>query len=314
MTERFFKTHKMDGAGLIRRGCLILLLQSSIALAACDIQRQADEPLTLINGHYNMRVLVGHDERFMMVDTGAETTILSDKIVQELGFPTDPRHYTIMTGVATRGEKVFNAIVPVLGFGNVLSRDRSTSVGNMGGLEGGQLQPVGVIGGDILSQYDVEIDFPAKKITFYRVPGCAGRFIPWSENYASVPLIRQGTRALMMIDVDGHSLRALVDTGASGMMIKRQAALEAGATTDALAHDSATTASGAGGTPIDVRMHRFSKMTIGNQSLSNITVNVADIPLPVADMLLPTAYMKFRKIWISYGTNQLFIADIKKAD
>lgn len=290
------------------------MLQGSATLAVCDIFRQAEEPLALINGHYNMRVRLGQGERFMMVDTGAEDTLLSDKIVQELDFPADPRHYTIMTGVATRGEKVFNAIVPVFGFGNILSRDRSTSVGDLGGLDGGQVQPAGLIGGDILSQYDVEMDFPAKKITFYRVVGCAGRFAPWSENYATIPLTRQGTRVLMSIDVDGHRLRALVDTGASGMMIKRQAALEAGVTADALAQDSTSSASGAGGTPIDVRIHRFGKMTIGNQTFSNITVNVADIPLPVADMLLPTAYLKFRKIWISYATNQLFIADIKKAE
>ena len=305
--------NKFNSTVLICCGCLLLLSQGP-SFAACDILRQAEEPLVLANGHYNISVQLGQVQRLMAVDTGAEDTLLSDRIVRELGFPVDSRHFTIMTGVATRGEKIFNVFVPVFGIGQILSHNRSTSVGNLGGLDGGQVQPAGLIGGDILSQYDVEMDFPAKKMTFYRVEGCAGRFVPWTESYATIPLMRKGTRALMAIDVDGHKLNALIDTGASGMMVKRQAALEAGVTADILAQDTASTASGVGGTPIDVRMHRFKKMVIGGQTFSNITVNVADVPLPVADMLLPTAYLKFRKVWISYSTNQLFIADLKKAD
>jgi predicted aspartyl protease len=298
----------------IRCSFLLLVLHGGWVFAACDIVRQTELDLTVLNGHFNMPVRLGEVERLMVIDTGAEDTILSEKTVQELGFSEDPLHYSIMTGVATRGNKVFNAYVPIFGFGNILARNRSTAVADMGGLNIGPIHPAGLIGGDILSQYDIEIDFPLKKIVFYRIEGCAGKFIPWSVNYATIPLTRKGTRVFMTIDVNEHKLNALIDTGAAGMFIKRKSVLQAGVTEDDLEHDTTSNASGAGGTPVEVRIHRFSKMTIGNQTFSNITVNVPDVPLPAADMVLPAAYLKFRKVWISYATNQMFIADIQKKE
>jgi hypothetical protein len=81
----------------------------------------------------------------------------------------------------------------------------------------------GLIGGDILSEYDVDLDLEGKSMTLYKVRGCAKVTPPWTEPYTQVAVrIISKHNILFPIEVEGHRLSALLDTGATNFAITRR--------------------------------------------------------------------------------------------
>jgi len=81
-------------------------------------------------------------------------------------------------------------------------------------------QPDGLIGGDILSHYDVELNFVARKLNLFSPDHCEGKVIYWPATAgAIVPFSMRrpsagDTDIHVPITVDGKDLQAIIDTGA----------------------------------------------------------------------------------------------------
>ncbi len=114
-------------------------------------------------------------------------------------------------------------------------------------------------------------------------------------------------RFLLPVEVDGHRVNALFDTGANAGRMTRDAALTAGATPAALDHDPGGHGSGVGGRNFRGVLHRFADVAVGPEHFRQVAIAVVDLPLNEADMLLGMDYMRSRRIWLSYATRQAFI-------
>jgi clan AA aspartic protease (TIGR02281 family) len=124
----------------------------------------------------------------------------------------------------------------------------------------------------------------------------------------SVPLRRtQAGRLIMTVQVDGHSLTAILDTGAAGTIMTRQAAARLGVTPALLALDSADTGHGVDMNDIPVRRHRFASVRIGRELFRDVPLAVADVQLGGPDMLLGFDYLRQRRAWISYATGRMYV-------
>lgn len=77
----------------------------------------------------------------------------------------------------------------------------------------------GLIGGDILSHYDVELNFVARKLNLFSPDHCEGKVIYWPATAgAIVPFSMRrpsagDTDIHVPITVDGKDLQAIIDTG-----------------------------------------------------------------------------------------------------
>ena len=96
----------------------------------------------------------------------------------------------------------------------------------------------GVLGLDILRDFDLDIDAPNRALTLYRVRHCEHADPPWDE--PATPIAGVSTRLGWMdmpFEIDGIEETAVVDTGASNTVITPRLARRLGLTDQALAND-----------------------------------------------------------------------------
>jgi predicted aspartyl protease len=274
--------------------------------AACRVRREADLAITPVRNFLLVPGAVEAQPVLFVVDTGAESTLLTPDAVERYDLPPDPARRSILLGVGglVRSQ---NATVHQLAIGSLIRTDQSVGVGAIGLIGEDAPDIAGLLGTDILSRYDVEIDVPARRITLYAVSGCDG-FIPWDGAGAAVPVrFNPQGLAFLPLTVDGRPVRALLDSGARVSLMTRRIAASLGVTQAMLDADPVRGGVGVGLASIALRQHRFARVTVGPITLRDMPVNVADMQLPGVDMLLGADWLASRHIWLSYADSTLFI-------
>ena len=76
-----------------------------------------------------------------------------------------------------------------------------------------------------------------------------------------------------------------------------------------LAGDPGNDVTGLGPRVLTMRRHQFQSLRVGDQVIQQPSLWVAPIRLkPIVDMLLGADWLSTRRVWISYATRQLFVA------
>lgn len=285
----------------------------------CKVEKNVEYPLVYANGMAALYIHVddGVRKRFghnlkMGIDTGA-STLVSPEAASRMQAARDP--YRRTRAIGTTGTMLVNNVqlrnfqfagklyttlsVPKIPLPPPLPSALNSSSAS---------DPLdGLIGGDLLSAYDVDLDLGGKSITFYEVRGCAQVTPPWTEPYISVPIkVTHRHSIIVPVEVDGYKLPGLLDTGSSGYAITRRGALRSGATEAMLAADLMLDASGIGGIKKQP-FHKFKTLAIGGEAIRATALHVLDAELPDGDVLIGRSYLMFRRVWISYSTRTLFI-------
>ena len=292
----------------------LLLTLTAAAHAACRVDARATVPLAWVNGHILVTVAVNDTDATFILDTGAERTLMGEDVVHQLALQRDTWVASTVRGVGGIEQRP-NALPRSLRLGAVtlrrktLTGDTSVTVGPlpMSIVDGHQI--AGLLGRDFLSPFDLDIDLPTHTLTLYDVSGCAGRFLPWSASYAAVPAtMPMGSAIVLQVAVDGRLLRALLDTGASATLIAAPGMYRLGVTPDMLARDPGGSASGVGPAQIPMRLHRFASLRVGSEVAHDPKLWVAPVHIvPIVDMLLGADWLHSRRVWLSFGTKQIFV-------
>jgi hypothetical protein len=66
--------------------------------------------------------------------------------------------------------------------------------------------------------------------------------------------------------------------------------------------------SGAAAGQLSSHAHRFSSLEIGGEIVGNPEIVVADVKLSDADLVLGIDFLISRRIWWSYGSQQIFLS------
>ena len=79
----------------------------------------------------------------------------------------------------------------------------------------------GLVSTDLMLRYDVDIDFGSGRLRYFSPDHCPGKVVYWSPPAAAaVPIaVRDRSRIMIPITLDGKEFRALVDTGATRSFI-----------------------------------------------------------------------------------------------
>src|SRR5262249_9663429 len=117
-----------------------------------------------------------------------------------------------------------------------------------------------------------------------------------------------GRPPVLSVQLDGHRISALFDTGAQFSVLSTRAASALGANEAVLAHDPVVTVRGVIPEQLNGRIHRFSRLEVGGDIfIRNPEIDVADIRLSEADLVLGIDFLSSRRIWMSYGSQQIFL-------
>jgi hypothetical protein len=241
---------------------------------------------------------------------------VTEQAVQRLGLARDQWVGTTMSGVGGIQSRP-NADPRSLSLGGVplvrrtLNHDTSLTVGVLPGARGEDAAIEGLLGRDFLSLFDLDIDVPSGRLTLYQPTGCGGRFLPWSAHYAAIPVTLPAEEAIVLpVTLDGRPLRALLDTGASSGLLAAPGMYKLGLDQARMAADPAGQISGLGPRVVTVHRHRFGSLTVGNEIIQAPFIWVEPIRLsPIVDMLLGADWLAARRVWISFATGQLFVAE-----
>lgn len=273
----------------------------------CRLTQQADLHLRTARSYLLAPVsLNGHDV-LMLVDTGAEATVLFPAAVNSLHLPLDAGQSDVLVGV---GGSVRTSRVKVkrLTVGSIVRDNNSLPVRDLGVAFAGLDRPVaGLLGADLLAGYEVHIDAPGRRMALYSTGrGCAG-YVPW-PGARSVRLTRTSTGLVFVgAVVDGRPVQALLDTGARTTVLTREAAARLGVDGTVLGRAPTRTGVGVGARSVVFRQHRFAELGVPGHVARDVPVNIADLGLPGVDMLLGVDFLSPRQSWISYGSGRLFL-------
>jgi predicted aspartyl protease len=108
------------------------------------------------------------------------------------------------------------------------------------------------------------------------------------------------------VQLDGRRISALFDTGAQFSVLSTRSALALGVNEALLARDPPVTVRGADGEQLIAHAHRFTRLEVG-EIIRNAEMDVTEISLNEADLVLGIDFLAPRRVWISYGSQLLFL-------
>ncbi len=301
-------------AALGRAVVLLLTLFAAAARGACTIQERGAVTFAPVANRVLVPLTINGIDATFVLDTGAARSLVTPEAVHGLGLASDKWIATTMRGVGGIVEHP-NADPRSLVLGGVplhrhtVTHDTSLTVGEMPGFAPSGLVVDGLLGRDLLSLFDLQFDMAAHRLTIYDVRECSGRFVPWNSNYVTLPAEMPMTKAMVVpIVIDGHRLRALLDTGATSSLILAPGMFRLGLTPEMVAHDPSAAAHGIGPQAPQMHRHRFSSWQVGPESEPDPTMWVAQVRVvPIVDALLGADWLLAqRRVWISFTTGQVF--------
>ncbi len=285
------------------------VLLASPAFAACRVQQRAQVPIERAGGLLLVTAVINGTPADFVVDTGAERSVIGLAAADRLHVARDEWVSTDIQGVGGRDRRRLGrpqsfSLGGVALRRHTVAEDNSIVVGPIpDAIEG---RPIaGLLGEDFLSAFDVDVDPAAATLTLFDVAGCSGRFLPWTGQYQALAAWRPVRNILALpVRVGGTPLEAELDSGAANTVITLPGMLALG-----LAAGGGDSARGFGTGRVAARNQHFAAMQVGTLPASPADLVVAPIhTLRSIGMLLGADWLSGRHVWISWATNQVFVA------
>ena len=245
----------------------------------------------------------------LLLDTGAQATVLTPGVAQRIGARRPPiefqRQMSGIAGSLQTGEAELRSFA----IGKVAIPWRRVRVAQLY-VAGAFSAPLdGVLGADALSSFDVDLDLPGHRMALYQRQTCTGAAPAWTEPYATIAASRSlGDHLFFPVQLDGRKIAAFIDTGAQLTVLSTKAAVALGVTDAVMARDPAITVHGAVAEQLGAHVHRFAQLAIGTEVIRNLEIAVTDVRLNDADLVLGIDFLRSRRMWMSYGSQQIFLS------
>jgi predicted aspartyl protease len=278
------------------------------AAAAKSCRAVSDKPIALENvaGLPLVAALADGASLKLILDTGAERTVLTSLAVERVG------------GKAPQIE--FRRSLNGVG-GSLPSREVEFKSFTIGGVElpwrramvatiatPSLLSTVdGVLGTDVLSKFDVDLDLPNHRMSLYEKGTCTP---DWAGRDAEIKIGRSAVNSYLFfpVQLDRRGITATIDTGAQRTTLSVAAARAMGITDAVLARDPPIQTRGFGTGRLASRIHRFESLAVGNVRLRNPEIVVTELRLRGIDLILGMDVLRSRRLWLSYAGFRMFLS------
>lgn len=150
----------------------------------------------------------------MLLDTGGSATQLSERTVTAMSLKTY-RAPIVLTGMSGMTSNSY-VNVDDIAFGQLHGKNMRMMVSPPG------IPYDGLVSGDLLLGYDFDIDFGSHTLNFFAKDHCPGKVLYWkADNVAVAPGVFRGrSHMIIPVEIDGKTVRALIDTGATDSFIR----------------------------------------------------------------------------------------------
>ena len=285
------------------------------AAGVCPLIRETTMPIETHRNMLFVTVTIDGQPVKLLVDTGAEKTLLTEATVERLHLPRDYTHATRTYGIGD-ATAAWDALLPhgmVLG-GVRFPVDRVT-VGRFGIANVGGDAADGLLGADILLAFDLDLDLPTGQLSLYRARRqCPDAAPPWPQPYIRVAgVATRHDRLMVPFELDGVSGLAVVDTGAQLSSISEHLAEQMGVAADTLSADRTVMAHGAAPNQVAVRLHRFRELRVGPAVMEAPALPVVPMTSGMGEALVGADFLKGRRAWLSYSTHRIFVTPLEPA-
>jgi predicted aspartyl protease len=281
----------------------------------CSLIRLATMPLETHGDLLFVRGAILGTPVLLLVDTGAERTLLTETAVDRLHLPRDYQHATRTYGIGSSTTS-WDAVLPD---GLTLAGTRfpvdGVTVGRFDMMRFAGETADGLLGADILLAFDIDLDVPDHRLTVYRArPGCPEAGPPWKEPYFRLAgITARADRLLVPFELDGVAGLGVLDTGAQLSTISVQMAERVGLEEAGLAGDGTVMAHGAAPDQVAVRIHRFRELRVGPTVMHWPTLPVVPMSDGMGDALVGADFLQGRRVWLSYATNRVFVTPVERS-
>ncbi len=179
----------------------------------CNLKQYASLPMTYVgDGEIGVHVSIAGKDRLFVLDLEAASSALTPAIAQELGLAA----ITVIPGnnamvIRIQGQKVARVThLPEIRIGEAVGKNVAIAVFD---------QPMklpnenGVLAVDILSKFDVELDFAKSVLNLYSQDHCPGQVVYWSKTYTDMPFIIDDLETMTFdINLDDKPQKAMLST------------------------------------------------------------------------------------------------------
>jgi len=194
----------------------VFCIGSASAEDDCHLQLAASLPITLnVYGHVTVPAVVGTSPVQLTLDTGSPISGLTELAAKRLALEPEPIGNSV--GLTFYGGVPITHFVPIKDFrlGAMRAPNSSFVIVPLNWLESD-----GLLGADFIKQFDVDIDYAAGRLNLILPHRCPGRVAYWTADPSAVAIIPFTQKAIdphiwVHVALDGHDMRAIVDTGAS---------------------------------------------------------------------------------------------------
>jgi tetratricopeptide (TPR) repeat protein/predicted aspartyl protease len=254
-----------------------------------------------------MAKINGQDAKFL-VDTGAVFSAVTEETVAKYSMKRSVAPFGLVAeGVGGAKRDVRAVAADNFTFAGVGFRNTQFMlVGRAGG-------EAGLVGENLMGPFDVEYDFANGAIRYFKPTGCGyeANLAYWSQglSVSKISLIDPTnilTRAIANAKVDGHTIRVLLDSGASLSVLSRPAAARAGVKMDAEGVVAGGITYGVYGKGLEEFLVPFASFAIGGEEIKNTRLRVSDLEMKDSDMLLGADFFLSHRILISNSQKKVY--------
>jgi len=250
---------------------------AAAAATSCKLAQIADLPARLVHNKVIVDGAINGRKIGIMLDTGSTITVIPRPAALRLGLNPQKTAGVRMFGIGGETD-VESATVDEFKIGQATAKGRRMTVA--GEHEFGDDIAV-ILGEDFFHAFDVEFDLAHNAVRLFKPKDCEGVSLAyWATNGAGEVGIETVDDARPMIvltvQINGKPARALLDSGAVTSVIDRPEAERLGAPT-AAAGGAAGTGTGLGPRTIEWRFVPLESFTIGDETIRDTTIQVADI-------------------------------------
>ncbi len=280
-------------------GALALLAGCTPAGQLTDV---GDLPVAFVRGEPVVDVSIRGKPVRLILDTGAETSVLTPKAVARLQVHRDFGSFRV--------DGAGGGVYATASYPGNLTMDRAVDVGVVFAVvalgHDGETAD-GVVGDDVLNGYDIALDFPHHRIALFDPAGDAD-VIPFAQGqFVRLPMTTLASRRHeISLSLDGSAVSALVDTGWAAPSSVQQAALDR-LGLHPLSCGGVITMYGVGGLPAQGRLCRFETITIGGEVLPHPLLIVQTGPATDYDMVLGEDYLRRHEVFISNRYHAMYL-------
>jgi predicted aspartyl protease len=245
------------------------------------------------------------------IDSGAASSLLGADAAASLGLGRSRSPIPLLAGADGKPLSDY-ALVPSVALGPVRwGPTRFVVVPRFRALDS---RAAGLLGADLLSWWDVELDLGHDRLALFRHADCAGELTPFAGFARSAMVSVAAGRVVVPVVLDGRRLRALIDTGASHTSLslataRRLFGIEPGRPG---VDPSPGTITSDGGSLATYRA-RFGRLDLAGQHLDQPEIDLIDRaanPHLAADhdLVLGLTELRRLRLYIAYRQSRLYAA------